>query len=135
MRDKQDSMDRENRLPCAFRASCASYPPIAYDGCIMSMSIETIWLAIGFLGQGLFFGRWVVQWIASEKKAESQVPISFWYMSLIGGLITLAYAIYREDPVFIAGQSIGSIVYIRNLMLISRASQANPPVSPTSPRT
>ena len=109
--------------------------PIAYDGSIMSKSIETIWLAIGFLGQGLFFGRWVVQWIASEKKAESQVPISFWYMSLIGGLITLAYAIYREDPVFIAGQSIGSIVYIRNLMLISRASQANPPVSPTSPRT
>ena len=99
------------------------------------MSLETIWLAIGFLGQGLFFGRWVIQWIASERKAESQVPISFWYMSLIGGLITLAYAIYREDPVFIAGQSIGSIVYIRNLMLISRASQANPPVSPTSPRT
>ena len=99
------------------------------------MSIETIWLGIGFLGQGLFFGRWVVQWIASEKKAESQVPISFWYMSLIGGLITLAYAIYREDPVFIAGQSIGSIVYIRNLMLIFRASQANRPVSPSNPRT
>jgi lipid-A-disaccharide synthase-like uncharacterized protein len=96
------------------------------------MSLETIWLTIGFLGQGLFFGRWVVQWIASEKKAESQVPVSFWYMSLIGGLITLAYAIYREDPVFIAGQSIGSIVYVRNLMLISRASQANPPASPSS---
>jgi len=104
--------------------------PIAHDGSIMS--IETIWLAIGFLGQGLFFGRWVIQWITSERKAESQVPISFWYMSLIGGLITLAYAIYRRDPVFIAGQSIGSIVYIRNLMLISRASQ---PVSPSSPRT
>jgi lipid-A-disaccharide synthase-like uncharacterized protein len=99
------------------------------------MSIETIWLAIGFLGQGLFFGRWVVQWIASEKKAESQVPLSFWYMSLIGGLITLAYAIYREDPVFIAGQSIGSIVYVRNLMLISRASQAKPPVSPSPPQS
>lgn len=99
------------------------------------MSIETIWLAIGFLGQGLFFGRWVIQWIASERKAESQVPVSFWYMSLIGGLITLAYAIYREDPVFIAGQSIGSIVYIRNLMLISRASQANQPAGPSSPRT
>lgn len=96
------------------------------------MSIETIWLAIGFLGQGLFFGRWMIQWITSEKKAESQVPISFWYMSLIGGLITLAYAIYRRDPVFIAGQSIGSIVYIRNLMLIARANQ---PVSPSSPRT
>jgi lipid-A-disaccharide synthase-like uncharacterized protein len=96
------------------------------------MSLENIWLAIGFLGQGLFFGRWVVQWIASEKKAESQVPISFWYMSLIGGLITLAYAIYRADPVFIAGQGIGSVVYVRNLMLISRASQTNRPANPSS---
>lgn len=85
---------------------------------------ETIWLAIGFLGQGLFFGRWLVQWIASERKSESRVPISFWYLSLIGGLITLAYAIYRRDPVFIAGQSIGAIVYVRNLMLIYRQSGA-----------
>ncbi|MBX3321150.1 MAG: lipid-A-disaccharide synthase N-terminal domain-containing protein [Nitrospira sp.] len=84
------------------------------------MSTETIWIGIGFLGQGLFFGRWVVQWIASERTAESRVPISFWYMSLIGGLITLTYAIYRMDPVFIAGQSIGSVVYIRNLILIHR---------------
>ncbi|MDH4081753.1 MAG: lipid-A-disaccharide synthase N-terminal domain-containing protein [Nitrospira sp.] len=84
------------------------------------MSTETIWIGIGFLGQGLFFGRWVVQWIASERTAESRVPISFWYMSLIGGLITLTYAIYRMDPVFIAGQSIGSVVYIRNLVLIHR---------------
>jgi lipid-A-disaccharide synthase-like uncharacterized protein len=99
------------------------------------MSIETIWLGIGFLGQGLFFGRWVVQWITSEKKAESQVPISFWYMSLIGGLITLAYAIYRKDPVFIAGQGLGAIVYIRNLMLISRTNQSNRPVSPSNPPT
>jgi len=97
------------------------------------MSIETIWLGIGFLGQGLFFGRWVVQWIASEKKAESKVPVSFWYMSLIGGLITLAYAIYRKDPVFIAGQGIGSIVYVRNLMLIHRANPANPANPPASP--
>jgi lipid-A-disaccharide synthase-like uncharacterized protein len=101
----------------------------------LSMSLENIWLTIGFLGQGLFFGRWVVQWVASEKNAKSQVPVSFWYMSLIGGIITLAYAIYRKDPVFIAGQGIGSIVYIRNLMLISRTSQANPPVSPSSPQT
>jgi lipid-A-disaccharide synthase-like uncharacterized protein len=109
--------------------------PIASDSFMMIITIEHIWLAIGFLGQGLFFGRWVVQWIASEKKAESQVPIAFWYMSLIGGLITLAYAIYREDPVFIAGQSIGSLVYVRNLMLISRASQTNQPANPSPPRT
>jgi lipid-A-disaccharide synthase-like uncharacterized protein len=79
---------------------------------------EIIWIGIGFLGQGIFFMRWVVQWIASEKHAESRVPIAFWYMSLTGGLITLAYAIYRKDPVFIAGQSVGAIVYLRNLMLI-----------------
>jgi lipid-A-disaccharide synthase-like uncharacterized protein len=95
------------------------------------MNAETIWVGIGFLGQGLFFGRWVIQWIASERNAESRVPISFWYMSLIGGLITLAYAIYRKDPVFISGQSIGAFVYLRNLILIRRADQvkdlAHPP--------
>ncbi len=85
---------------------------------------ETIWIGIGFLGQALFFGRWVIQWLASERSATSRVPVAFWYMSLIGGLITLAYAIYRRDPVFIAGQSIGAIVYLRNLMLIHRPNQA-----------
>ncbi len=99
------------------------------------MTTDTIWIAIGFLGQGLFFGRWVVQWIASEKKAASEVPVSFWYMSLIGGLITLAYAIYRMDPVFIAGQSVGSVVYVRNLMLIRRTDQANSPVDPPTQQT
>lgn len=81
---------------------------------------ESIWLVIGFLGQGIFFMRWVVQWLASERSSESRVPIGFWYLSLAGGLITLAYAIYRRDPVFIAGQSIGALVYIRNLMLIHK---------------
>jgi len=84
------------------------------------MTPEIIWIAIGFLGQGLFFGRWIIQWVASERSAKSRVPVAFWYMSLIGGLITLAYAIYRRDPVFIAGQSVGAVVYIRNLMLIYR---------------
>jgi lipid-A-disaccharide synthase-like uncharacterized protein len=87
---------------------------------------ETTWLAIGFFGQGLFFCRWIVQWFVSERSAESRVPLSFWYMSVIGGLITLAYAIYRKDPVFIAGQSVGSVVYIRNLMLIYRSDAASP---------
>ena len=64
--------------------------------------------------------RWVMQWFKSEREGESTIPLSFWYLSLIGGLITLAYAIYRRDPVFIAGQSIASVVYIRNLMLLYR---------------
>jgi lipid-A-disaccharide synthase-like uncharacterized protein len=99
------------------------------------LTTETIWIGIGFFGQALFFGRWVVQWIASEKKAESQVPVSFWYMSLIGGLITLAYALYRQDPVFIAGQGVGSVVYIRNLMLIRRADQAKGQAEPPTQQT
>lgn len=90
------------------------------------ITTDTIWIATGFLGQGLFFGRWIVQWLASERSASSKVPISFWYLSLVGGLITLAYAIYRKDPVFIAGQSIGAIVYVRNLMLIYRPKRTNP---------
>ncbi len=85
---------------------------------------ETVWIAIGFLGQGLFFGRWIIQWLASERSAKSRVPVAFWYMSLIGGLITLAYAVYRRDPVFIAGQSVGAVVYIRNLMLIYKPGAA-----------
>ena len=90
------------------------------------ITTETIWIVTGFLGQGLFFGRWIVQWLASERSASSKVPISFWYLSLVGGLITLAYAIYRKDPVFIAGQSIGAVVYVRNLMLIYRPKPTNP---------
>ena len=90
------------------------------------MSLEAIWIATGFLGQGLFFGRWIIQWLASERSATSKVPVAFWYLSLIGGLITLAYAIYRKDPVFIAGQSVGAVVYVRNLMLIYRPNRADP---------
>ena len=84
------------------------------------MSAETIWLVIGFGGQGLFFARWIVQWFRSEREKESTIPLSFWYLSLVGGLITLVYAIYRKDPVFIMGQAVGALVYLRNLMLISR---------------
>ncbi len=79
---------------------------------------ELVWLGVGFLGQGLFFSRWIIQWIASERQADSQMPLAFWHMSLAGGLIVLSYAVYRRDPVFIAGQGIGSFVYLRNLMLI-----------------
>jgi lipid-A-disaccharide synthase-like uncharacterized protein len=96
------------------------------------MSTETIWIGIGFLGQGLFFGRWLIQWIASERSAESRVPIAFWYMSLIGGLITLTYAIYRMDPVFISGQGLGSVVYLRNLVLIHRGNQTKEQARPAA---
>ena len=89
-------------------------------------STEVIWVTIGFLGQSLFFCRWVLQWFVSERKAESSIPIPFWYMSLGGSLIVLCYALYRKDPVFIAGQSVGAVVYLRNLVLIYRAQKRVP---------
>jgi lipid-A-disaccharide synthase-like uncharacterized protein len=79
------------------------------------------WILIGFIGQAFFFGRFLVQWIHSERRGRSVIPITFWYMSLAGGLILLAYAIHRSDPVFIAGQLVGAFVYVRNLMLIRRS--------------
>jgi len=80
----------------------------------------THWLIIGFVGQVAFGARFVIQWIVSEKKGESTIPLVFWYCSILGSIILLSYAIYREDPVFILGQSLGSIIYIRNLILIDR---------------
>lgn len=81
-------------------------------------SSSKIWLAIGFLGQLLFFSRFLIQWIVSEKKKQSVIPVAFWYFSLGGGLILFTYALHRQDPVFIIGQGTGLIVYTRNLWLI-----------------
>jgi lipid-A-disaccharide synthase-like uncharacterized protein len=84
------------------------------------MRHETIWLGIGLGGQAMFFMRFVVQWIVSEIKKRSIIPKAFWYFSILGSLILLAYAIHRRDPVFIIGQSAGSLIYIRNIQLIPR---------------
>jgi lipid-A-disaccharide synthase-like uncharacterized protein len=73
------------------------------------------WLALGFLAQGLFTARFLVQWIASERAGKSVMPIAFWFFSIGGGLLLLVYALYRRDPVFIAGQAFGVFVYARNL--------------------
>ena len=81
-------------------------------------------LIFGFVGQALFSARFIVQWIASEAKKESVIPLAFWYFSLAGGLFLLTYAILRHDPVFILGQAAGLIVYIRNLVLIFRQRAA-----------
>ncbi|MDA3792582.1 MAG: lipid-A-disaccharide synthase N-terminal domain-containing protein [Elusimicrobia bacterium] len=84
------------------------------------MSLKIVWLSVGFLGQACFFMRFLVQWIVSEKKEESFIPVVFWYFSLGGAMLLLSYAIWRKDPVFIIGQSFGFVVYIRNLILINR---------------
>jgi len=77
-------------------------------------------LVLGFFGQGLFFGRFLVQWIASERQGRSVVPVAFWYFSIGGGGLLLIYAILKKDPVFILGQGGGLIIYLRNIYLIHR---------------
>ncbi len=81
-------------------------------------TIEIIFLSIGFFAQGLFASRFIFQWIYSEKKGESYIPLIFWYLSIFGGIGLLTYAIFRKDPVIILGQSFGIFIYLRNLILI-----------------
>jgi len=87
------------------------------------MSEQTIWIGIGFLGQLFFTSRFLVQWIVSERKRESVIPLAFWWLSLLGGATLLSYAIWRLDPVFILGQGAGLVVYTRNLVLINRSKR------------
>lgn len=84
------------------------------------LSISNFWLGVGLAGQFFFTMRFLVQWLYSEKKKQSVVPVSFWIFSILGSLMLLSYAIYRRDPVFILGQSFGCVVYFRNLHLIYR---------------
>ncbi|OAF05722.1 hypothetical protein AYJ54_02155 [Bradyrhizobium centrolobii] len=76
------------------------------------------WVALGFIAQAFFTMRFLVQWIASERARKSVVPVAFWFFSIGGGVLLLIYALYRRDPVFIAGQAFGLIVYFRNVYFI-----------------
>ena len=79
---------------------------------------ELIWIAIGFVAQFMFSMRFIVQWLATEKARASIIPETFWYFSFAGGVMLLAYAIYRMDPVFILGQAMGLGIYARNIYFI-----------------
>ena len=81
---------------------------------------ETIMIVIGFGGQALFATRFIIQWLSSENAGRSVIPVAFWYFSITGGLVLLTYAIWRQDPVIIAGQSVGVFIYARNLYFISK---------------
>jgi lipid-A-disaccharide synthase-like uncharacterized protein len=83
--------------------------------------LDAAWLLIGLLGQLMFTARFVVQWIASERAGQSVVPVAFWYFSLVGGAVVLAYGIHKVEPVIILGQLPGVLIYSRNLWLIRRA--------------
>lgn len=85
--------------------------------------IELIWLVIGFAAQGLFSARFLVQLIATEKARKSLVPETFWYFSLVGGVMLLAYAVHRADPVIALGQLFGIVVYARNIWFLHTAKR------------
>jgi lipid-A-disaccharide synthase-like uncharacterized protein len=82
------------------------------------------WVALGFVAQSMFFMRFFVQWIASERAGRSVIPVGFWLFSLGGGVLLLIYSLYRKDPVFIAGQALGLFIYLRNLYFIRRERAA-----------
>ena len=78
----------------------------------------TLWLVFGFMAQAMFFCRFLLQWIVSEKQKESVIPVGFWWLSLTGGIMLLIYAVHVKDPVFIVGQGTGLLIYARNLYFI-----------------
>jgi lipid-A-disaccharide synthase-like uncharacterized protein len=82
------------------------------------------WVLLGFIAQGMFTMRFLVQWIATERADHSVIPLGFWIFSIAGGLLLLVYALYRKDPVFIAGQAFGVFVYLRNLHFVMRDRKA-----------
>jgi lipid-A-disaccharide synthase-like uncharacterized protein len=87
------------------------------------------WVLLGFIAQALFTARFLVQWIASERAGKMVMPIAFWFFSIGGGLLLLVYALYRRDPVFIAGQAFGVFVYARNLHFELRDRKGRDPAT------
>jgi len=92
---------------------------------------EPIWAALGLTGSLLWSGRFLVQWWVSERRGVSTLPALFWWISLVGTVLMLAYALHRVDPVMIAGYALGPIPYLRNLMLLRRTARANPELATT----
>jgi lipid-A-disaccharide synthase-like uncharacterized protein len=84
--------------------------------------VNSMWMALGLLGQTAFSGRFLVQWLASERAGRSVVPRLFWHLSIVGSVLLLAYSIYKRDVVFILGQTAGIAIYSRNLLLVRRDS-------------
>lgn len=84
---------------------------------------DTLWVLVGLLGQLMFTARFMIQWIASERAGRSVIPVAFWYFSLVGGAIVLAYGLHKWEPVIIMGQLPGVLIYSRNLWLIHKSNR------------
>ncbi|EMQ95458.1 Lipid-A-disaccharide synthase [Xanthomarina gelatinilytica] len=79
-------------------------------------------LALGIVSQVVFTLRFVYQWIYSERHKESALPLGFWILSLFGSTLILTYAIFRKDPVLFVGHVLGTVIYIRNLVLLHKSA-------------
>ncbi len=99
-------------------------------GAVITLIFSDPWYLIGFFGQFFFMMRFVVQWVHSERQRRSVIPLAFWFFSIGGGSVLLAYAISRQDPVFIAGQSLGLLIYARNLYFLLWVNRKNATASP-----
>jgi len=92
-------------------------------------TFNNAWLVLGLVGQTVFSGRFLLQWIYSEYKRRSVIPMAFWHASIIGALLLLCYACYKKDPVFIVGQASGLLIYWRNLQMRKREKKISAPES------
>ena len=106
------------------RGGCLARMEPLRDLAPMDFSDTWPWILFGLLGQGAFFSRFLVQWVASERAGRSYIPMSFWYLSLVGSVILLVYAIHRQEPVFLLGFLPNIFVYSRNIMLVKRTGEA-----------
>jgi lipid-A-disaccharide synthase-like uncharacterized protein len=86
-----------------------------------------LWLVFGLAAQLVFGSRFVLQWIASERAGRSVMPLSFWFLSIAGGLMTLVYGFVRREPVIIFGQGLSTLIYLRNVVLILRERRGRTP--------
>jgi lipid-A-disaccharide synthase-like uncharacterized protein len=84
---------------------------------------DPIWAAIALIGQFFFAGRFILQWLVSEYKRKSHMPVMFWYMSILGSLILFAYSIHIKNPIFMLSFSLNTLIYIRNLHLLHLESK------------
>ena len=109
-----------NALAAAGPDSGASAMDVLMDWAKVDSTWQLVLIVFGIAAQSLFFGRWLVQWIATEKRGESHVPVLFWWMSLVGASLLFTYFLLRGEPVGMLGQSVGWTVYIRNLYLIRK---------------
>jgi lipid-A-disaccharide synthase-like uncharacterized protein len=79
---------------------------------------DPVWATVALIGQVIFGGRFVLQWLVSEYRKKSHVPIAFWYLSILGSLILLAYSVHIKNPIFMLSFSLNTLIYFRNLHLL-----------------